>query len=108
VTKDFADLKDGGHVYLVGDVYPREGYHPDETRVGELSSENNKRKEILITNKKGQAEEPKLEMESLSAAAIRQYTNDEIKVRLDELGIEYKSSDNKDKLIVRLKGGSGQ
>ncbi|GAA5417926.1 hypothetical protein Pryu01_03004 [Paraliobacillus ryukyuensis] len=51
--------------------------------------------------------EPKFETENLSAEAIdEQYNKDEIKARLDELEIEYKSSDNKESLIELLKASS--
>ena len=30
------DSKDNDHLYLAGDVYPRDGYKPDEKRVEEL------------------------------------------------------------------------
>lgn len=38
----FADLQDDGHIYEVGDTYPREGdYHPTKKRKSELSSTKN-------------------------------------------------------------------
>ena len=49
VIKQFADLKDGGHVYKEGDKYPRTGYHPTEDRIKELASSANKRGLPLIT-----------------------------------------------------------
>lgn len=39
----FTDLKDGKHKYAAGDVYPREGYTPDDVRINELLSGKNKR-----------------------------------------------------------------
>ena len=41
VIAGFADLKDNGYVYRVGDIYPRKG-EPDKERVLELSGHNNK------------------------------------------------------------------
>lgn len=38
----FSDMLDGGHVYFVGDIYPRKGYEPMEKRIYELATENNK------------------------------------------------------------------
>lgn len=48
VVKLFTDLKDGGHLYNVGDRYPREGLQPTEERIKELSGSNNKQKAPLI------------------------------------------------------------
>lgn len=46
--KSFSDLEDGGHVYLVGDVYPRAGKSASKERIKELSGRNNKLKAPLI------------------------------------------------------------
>ena len=107
VVKDFTDLQDDNHVYMAGDdLYPRDGYEPSEERIAELSTDKNKRGEVLIQEMEGKVP-PEFELENLSAEAIKEYTNDEIKARLDELGIEYKSNDNKDKLIERLLNKEG-
>lgn len=37
----FADLKDGRHLYEVGDTYPREGLTVGAVRLDELSSNRN-------------------------------------------------------------------
>lgn len=42
VLKNFKDLEDGGHKYLMGEEYPRKGYTPTEERIKALSSEDNK------------------------------------------------------------------
>lgn len=42
VLYKFADLKDKGHVYNVGDNYPRAGYKPTKERVEELKGSDNK------------------------------------------------------------------
>lgn len=52
VVYRFADLKDGSHVYEVGDQYPREGYEPASERIEELSGTQNKIGRILIVKKK--------------------------------------------------------
>lgn len=41
VIKEYVDLDDRHHLYMEGDVYPREGYTPSETRVKALLSGNN-------------------------------------------------------------------
>lgn len=48
VIKDFTDLKDDNHVYLVGDSFPRKGAKVDNARYLELSTDANKRGEALI------------------------------------------------------------
>lgn len=99
VLKSFTDLQDKNYVYRAGEPYPREGYEPTKERIKELSTENNSRKEALIAASEKQTH---FELEELSADAIREHTNAEIKERLDELEIEYKSNDSKDVLIERL------
>ncbi len=47
VVKDFRDLKDENHIYKKGDKYPRKG-KGTKSRIEELSSTKNKRKEVLI------------------------------------------------------------
>ena len=41
VLSEFADFKDGNHIYRVGDEYPRKGYSPTDKRVDELSTGKN-------------------------------------------------------------------
>ena len=46
--KYFTDLQDSNHPYDEGDIFPRDGLKVSEERLKELSSTNNKRKEVLI------------------------------------------------------------
>ncbi len=48
VIKNFADLKDGGHRYNVGDPYPKEGLTVTEARIKELASSKNRQGVPLI------------------------------------------------------------
>lgn len=48
VIYKFADLQDSGHIYEIGDEYPREGHEPDESRIKELSGSGNKIGKPLI------------------------------------------------------------
>ena len=48
VVEFFHDLKDGGHAYKPGDVFPREGVKASAARLTELSSANNARGVKLI------------------------------------------------------------
>lgn len=47
VIKDFTDFQDDNHVYRTGDKYPRKG-KATKKRVEELTTDKNKRKEVLI------------------------------------------------------------
>lgn len=44
----FKDLKDGNHVYNVGDEFPRVGAKASKKRINELASDANRRKIPLI------------------------------------------------------------
>lgn len=48
VIKTFSDLKDKLHRYNEGDVYPREGYTPSESRIAELAGSTNRLGQPLI------------------------------------------------------------
>ena len=48
VVKDFTDLQDDKHIYIAGDIYPRDGVEPSESRIAELGSTANIRGEVLI------------------------------------------------------------
>ena len=46
--KFFRDLKDNGHVYKVGDTFPRDGVEVSDARLSELSSSRNRQGTPLI------------------------------------------------------------
>lgn len=48
VLHKFKDLKDGDHIYSVGDVYPRQGYKPSKGRIDELATSKNALEKPLI------------------------------------------------------------
>jgi len=50
VVRKFEDRD--GHVYEVGDVYPKEGAEATKGRLKELSSEKNKYKKVFIEEAK--------------------------------------------------------
>lgn len=52
VIKEFADRLDDGHIYNVGDVYPRDGITASDERIKELSSNENAVGEPLIAEVK--------------------------------------------------------
>ncbi|MER2111169.1 MAG: termination factor Rho [Solibacillus isronensis] len=48
VVREFKDTKHNGHIYKVGDSYPKEGEKATKARLEELSSTKNKYKKIYI------------------------------------------------------------
>lgn len=48
VIERFKDLKDGEHLYEVGDSYPRRGKKPSKARTAELLSSDNRRGRPVI------------------------------------------------------------
>lgn len=52
VIHAFTDSQDFGHIYRVGDIYPRSGLRVAEARLKELASTKNKRKTPLIAQDK--------------------------------------------------------
>lgn len=57
VIYKFKDLKDGDHIYAIGDLYPRDGYTPSSKRIKELSGRNNKIGKKLIRKVPAEVEE---------------------------------------------------
>lgn len=50
----FADLQDDGHIYNVGDEYPRAGVTVSEERLEELASNRNRRGVALIVDEEAE------------------------------------------------------
>lgn len=50
VVTAFADLQDNGHIYNVGDEYPRAGVTVSKERLEELASNRNRRGVALIAD----------------------------------------------------------
>lgn len=48
VVRRFKELKHDGHIYDVGDTYPKEGHKASKHRLEELSTTKNKYKQIFI------------------------------------------------------------
>lgn len=65
VIIQFADLQDGGHLYNVGDAFPRQGLKVSETRLAELSGEKNLRHIALIEKIEEKAKEKTKENEKI-------------------------------------------
>lgn len=47
-TVYFTDLQDNNFEYHAGDIFPRQGYAPSESRIAELASVHNKRGRAVI------------------------------------------------------------
>lgn len=48
VVRRFKELKHDGHIYNVGDIYPKEGHKATKARLEELSTTKNKYGQIYI------------------------------------------------------------
>lgn len=48
VVREFKETKHDGHVYVVGDSYPKEGEKATKARLEELSTTKNKYKKVYI------------------------------------------------------------
>lgn len=59
VVIPFFDLQDGAYEYKDGDIYPRKGYTPSESRINELASTRNKLGKALIQIEKEEAKPKK-------------------------------------------------
>ncbi len=66
VIKYFTDMQDGNFAYEVGDEYPRKGLNVLPSRLKELSTKANRRKEILIEEVPEAEETPKKEKKTKS------------------------------------------
>ena len=49
VLREFLDIEDGFYPYNAGDVYPRTGYTPSDTRIEALSTSSNASGVPMIT-----------------------------------------------------------
>jgi len=48
VVRAFKELKHEGHIYNVGDAYPKEGFKATKARIEELSTTKNKNGRVYI------------------------------------------------------------
>lgn len=56
----FRDIADGDHIYCPGDTFPRDGIEVTETRLTELSTDDNRRgKPLIVEVPEANAEKPK-------------------------------------------------
>ena len=92
-TKAIRDTQDNDFCYYAGAIYPRQGLEVSKERLETLV------KNGYIVAVDGNKTEPSFE--------VGEETK-EIKTKLDELGIEYKSSASKAELLALLDGTEGE
>lgn len=90
VTRNILDSKDNDRLYLAGETYPRTGLEVSDSRIKELL----KKGAIVSDGSEGDL--------SLDDDKGTELSKDELKAKLDELGIKYKSNDSKAELKALL------
>lgn len=90
-TKAIRDTHDNDFCYYAGAIYPRQGLEVPKERLEALVKSGH------IVAVDGVEEDNKEEL-----------TSKEIKAKLDELGIEYKSRASKAELLTLLEGAEGE
>lgn len=102
VIKDFKDLTDDGHIYRVGDPFPRTGADVEDYRIDQLATGENIRKEVLIelieTGEPGGAETTPSEFPKLTGGGYYELSNGE-KVQGKDAAIEA------EKALIEVKEG---
>lgn len=102
-TKAIRDTQDNDFCYYEGAIFPRKGLEVSEERLemlvknGYIVAVDDKKPEPVF---EGAGEETKDNKTELTAK--------EIKEKLDELGVEYKSSASKAELLALLEGDGGE
>lgn len=102
-TKAVRDTQDNGFCYYEGAIFPRKGLEVSKERLemlvknGYIAAVDDNKPEPAD---EGAGEETKDNKTELTAK--------EIKEKLDELGVEYKSSASKAELLALLEGDGGE
>lgn len=102
-TKAVRDTQDNDFCYYAGAIFPRQGLEVSEERLetlvknGYIVAVDDKKPEPAFEGAGGETKDQKAEL-----------TSKEIKAKLDELGIEYKSSARKAELLALLDGTGGE
>ena len=91
-TTAVRDTQDNGFYYHAGATYPREGLEVSKERLETLVKNG-----YIVAVDEGATKDQKAEL-----------TTKEIKIKLDELGIEYKSGASKAELLALLEGTGGE
>ena len=101
-TKAVRDTQDNDFCYYAGAIFPRQGLEVSKERLemlvknGYIVAVDDNKSEPAFEGVGEETEDDKVEL-----------TAKEIKIKLDELGIEYKSSASKAELLALLDGTEG-
>ena len=90
-TKAIRDTRDNDFCYYAGAIYPRQGLEVSKERI-----------ETLVTNGHIVA------VDGGEYDHKEELTSKEIKAKLDELGVDYKSRASKTELLTLLEGAGGE
>ncbi len=101
-TKAILDTQDNDFCYYAGAIFPRKGLEVSKERL-EMLVKNGYI--VAVDDKKP---EPVFEAGEETKENKAELTSKEIKTKLDELGIEYKSSASKAELLALLDGTEGE
>ena len=101
-TKAVRDTQDNDFCYYAGAIFPRQGLEVSEERLEMLV------KNGYIVAVDDNKPEPVFEAGEETEDDKAELTSKEIKAKLDELGIEYKSSASKAELLALLDGTEGE
>ena len=101
-TKAIRDTQDNDFCYYEGAIFPRQGLEVSEERLEMLV------KNGYIVAVDDNKTEPVFEAGEETEGDKVELTSKEIKVKLDELGVEYKSSASKAELLALLDGTEGE
>lgn len=102
-TKAIRDTQDNDFCYYAGAIYPRQGLEVSKERLealvknGHIVAVDDKKPDPVHEEAGGEAEDNK-----------EQLTPKEIKAKLDQLGIKYKSRASKTELLALLGGAGGE
>ncbi len=109
-VKKFTDKEDNDRVYKLGDIYPAEGApEPSEKRIAALSSRANKARIQIIKKTTVTVVDAEDEGEGeQEVKALADHNKADLQKLLDEKGVEYNKSDNKDVLIQKLEEAAEQ
>ena len=101
-TKAIRDTQDNDFCYYAGAIFPRKGLEVSEERLEMLV------KNGYIVAVDDNKPEPVFEAGEETKENKTELTAKEIKDKLDELGVEYKSSASKAELLALLEGTGGE
>ena len=101
-TKAVRDTQDNGFCYYEGAIFPRQGLEVSKERLEMLV------KNGYIVEVDDKKPEPVFEVGEETKDDKVELTAKEIKDKLDELGVEYKSSASKAELLALLEGTGGE